>query len=50
MRIKDTNTQGEFYGHFKTPSPHFWYRKCIRATNENLNFDMNGSSVFFFKY
>ena len=33
---------------FKTPSPHFWYRKCIRATNENLNFDMNGSSVFFF--
>ena len=43
-----TQTHKMNYVDTSTPSPHFWYRKCTRATNENLNFDMNGSSVFFF--
>ena len=28
-----------------TTSPHFFYRKCVRATNENLNFDLRVQRV-----
>ena len=28
-----------------TTSPRYFYRKCIRGTNENLNFDVRVKSV-----
>ena len=28
-----------------TTSPHYVYRKCVRAANENLNFDLRVKTV-----
>ena len=47
IRIRDMITQDECID-TSTDSPHFFYRKWIGATNENVNFDvrvLNNKSV-----